>query len=63
MDKRVVYWLAEMKDPEKEIRLSEEHLEFKWVNFQEASTLANYPDFLVMLGKYQEIVQNCLLKH
>lgn len=63
VDKRVVYWLAELKDSGKEIRLSEEHLDMRWVNCTNASELANYPEFIKMLGRYDEIIRKCLTKN
>lgn len=60
VDKRVVYWLAEMRDSAKQVALSEEHLDQKWVNYTAAIALSNYPDFVEMLGIYEEIIKNCL---
>lgn len=62
VDKRVVYWLAELKDPEKEVTLSEEHLELSWAKYSDAIKLANYKDFVDMLGRYDDIIRNCLTK-
>lgn len=56
-DKRVVYWLAELRDPEKEVRLSEEHLDMKWVDYENAIELANYKDFVEMLGRFEDIIK------
>lgn len=58
VDKRVVYWLAELKDSEKEVKLSEEHLDMKWLSFDAATKLANFPDFVAMLREYEEIIRN-----
>ena len=60
VDKRVVYWLAALKDPQKEVKLSEEHLDMKWLNLEAASQLADYPDFVKMLREYEEIISKCL---
>lgn len=62
VDKRVVYWLAELNDPEKPVKLSEEHLDMAWAKYARAIELANYPDFVTMLGKYEGIIRNCLSK-
>lgn len=59
-DKKVVYWLAELKNPNTEVTLSEEHLDMKWATYQEATTLANYPEFVEMLQKYEGIIKTCL---
>jgi len=42
--KRVVYWLAELTNPETPIRLSDEHREFKWTSLEEGKTLVRYAD-------------------
>jgi len=44
-DKRVVYWLAELINPETPVLLSSEHVEFKWSGLDEAkTTLVRFPD-------------------
>lgn len=60
VNKRVVYWLAELKDPQKQVKLSEEHLDMKWLNLEASSQLANYSDFVTMLREYEEIIRKCL---
>ncbi|XP_054843119.1 bis(5'-nucleosyl)-tetraphosphatase [asymmetrical] [Eublepharis macularius] len=42
--KTVIYWLAEMKDHDTEIKLSSEHQAFRWLAPKEACTLAEYQD-------------------
>ena len=41
--KRVVYFLAEVYNPNVHIRLSEEHTDKCWSNLHEAVSLVNYP--------------------
>lgn len=60
VDKRVVYWLAELKNPKKEVKLSEEHLDMKWLDYKRAIEFSNYKDFVEMLGQYEDIIKNCL---
>lgn len=60
VNKRVVYWLAELKDPAKEVQLSEEHLDMKWLPFDAATQLASFPDFVQMLSEYEGIIRNSL---
>ncbi|XP_015683820.1 bis(5'-nucleosyl)-tetraphosphatase [asymmetrical] [Protobothrops mucrosquamatus] len=42
--KTVVYWLAELKDRDTEIKLSSEHQGFRWLSLTEACRLADYED-------------------
>ncbi|XP_077202677.1 bis(5'-nucleosyl)-tetraphosphatase [asymmetrical] [Paroedura picta] len=42
--KTVVYWLAEMKDNNAEVRLSSEHQAFRWLALKEACELSGYQD-------------------
>ena len=47
--KTVVYWLAELVDPETPVALSNEHKDFKWVELEEACKLADYSDMKNLL--------------
>ena len=42
--KKVVYWLAELKDPAISVTLSDEHIALEWAPLQDACALAKYPD-------------------
>uniref|UniRef100_A0A1A7Y9M2 Bis(5'-nucleosyl)-tetraphosphatase [asymmetrical] n=1 Tax=Iconisemion striatum TaxID=60296 RepID=A0A1A7Y9M2_9TELE len=42
--KEVLYWLAELRDPETAVTLSNEHQDYRWVQLEEACTLAGYKD-------------------
>ena len=42
--KTVIYWLAEMKDNDTEIKLSSEHQAFRWLTLNEACRLSGYED-------------------
>ncbi|XP_032069807.1 bis(5'-nucleosyl)-tetraphosphatase [asymmetrical]-like [Thamnophis elegans] len=42
--KTVVYWLAELKDQDTEVKLSSEHQAFRWLTLTEACRLAEYED-------------------
>ena len=52
--KRVVYWLAQLKDPNSAIILSDEHTEYKWLPLNEENELRQYAD---MYGLYREAEQ------
>ncbi|XP_063813872.1 bis(5'-nucleosyl)-tetraphosphatase [asymmetrical] isoform X2 [Pseudophryne corroboree] len=42
--KTVLYWLAELSDPNASVKLSSEHQDFRWLQLQEACKFAGYPD-------------------
>lgn len=42
--KEVLYWLAELKNPETAVALSDEHQDYRWAQLEEACTLAGYKD-------------------
>jgi len=54
--KRVVYWLAEMTNPETPIRLSEEHREFKWLQLEEAKRTVRFPDLQATLDECHQFI-------
>lgn len=53
-DKFVVYWLAELKDPQTNPKLSHEHTEFRWVTKDDAILLVGYDDFAVMITELHD---------
>ncbi|XP_053304647.1 bis(5'-nucleosyl)-tetraphosphatase [asymmetrical] [Spea bombifrons] len=42
--KTVVYWLAELNDSNVEVKLSDEHQDFRWLGLGEACQYAGYED-------------------
>ena len=54
--KVVVYWLAELLDPEKPIRLSHEHQAFKWLSLEEACAVAKYQDMQNALKIFNDYI-------
>lgn len=42
--KEVLYWLAELRDPETALTLSDEHQDYRWARLEDACTLAQYKD-------------------
>lgn len=54
--KVVVYWLAELLDPEKSIRLSHEHQAFKWLSLEEACVVAKYQDMQNALKYFNDYI-------
>lgn len=47
--KTVVYWLAEVKDCNTEIKLSDEHQAFRWLKLEDACKFAEYEDMQATL--------------
>lgn len=59
--KEVVYRLAELRDPDTPVTLSDEHQDYRWVPLKEACTLAQFTDMqdtLKAAQKYLEAWQN-----
>lgn len=56
-EKTVVYWLAQLRDPRKTVRLSEEHLAHRWVCAAEAIHLVGYEDFRIMMEQFAPAVE------
>lgn len=42
--KTVKYWPAELKNPQTEVHLSDEHQDFKWLDIQDACKLAEFKE-------------------
>ncbi|XP_075042660.1 bis(5'-nucleosyl)-tetraphosphatase [asymmetrical] [Mixophyes fleayi] len=42
--KSVIYWLAELSDPNAQVKLSSEHQDFRWLHLQEACKYSEYQD-------------------
>lgn len=54
--KIVIYWLAELLDPEKSIRLSHEHQAFKWLPLEEACSVAKYKEMQTTLRNFNDYI-------
>lgn len=52
--KTVIYWLAELRDPQKDPILSDEHTEFRWLAKADAVSLSGYRDFANMVDYFHE---------
>ncbi|KAM3956706.1 bis(5'-nucleosyl)-tetraphosphatase [asymmetrical]-like [Aphomia sociella] len=55
--KVVVYWLAKLKDPQKEVKLSNEHQDLKWLPVQQAQDLSGFEDMKKLLAEFYEKAQ------
>lgn len=56
--KEVVYWLAELRDPDTPVTLSDEHQDYRWVPLKEACTLAQFTDMQETLKAAQKYLEN-----
>lgn len=56
-EKTVVYWLAQLRDAKKTVRLSEEHLAHQWVSAAEAIHLVGHEDFRFMIEQFEPVVE------
>ncbi|XP_072920303.1 bis(5'-nucleosyl)-tetraphosphatase [asymmetrical] [Hemitrygon akajei] len=54
--KTVIYWLAELKDNNVEITLSDEHQTFRWLNVDEACALAKYREMQEALREAHQFI-------
>ncbi|XP_063830415.1 bis(5'-nucleosyl)-tetraphosphatase [asymmetrical] [Ostrinia nubilalis] len=58
--KVVVYWLAKLRDPLKEVKLSDEHQDLKWLPLQQAQDVSGYEDMKQLLAEFNEKAQKLL---
>jgi len=55
--KNVIYWLSELKDPQTQITLSDEHQAFEWLSLANAQNYAKYPDLQKLLHKADNFIK------
>lgn len=60
MPKIVIYWLAELIDPDKSVRLSNEHQAFQWLSLSEACDLAEYQEMRRALKEFDKYISQNL---
>ncbi|XP_023177542.2 bis(5'-nucleosyl)-tetraphosphatase [asymmetrical] [Drosophila hydei] len=56
--KIVIYWLAELRNPNQEVVLSEEHTDLKWLTKDAAKECVGFKDNQVMIDKFHEMILN-----
>ncbi|KAM6979834.1 bis(5'-nucleosyl)-tetraphosphatase [asymmetrical] [Aplochiton taeniatus] len=56
--KEVLYWLAELRDPQTPITLSDEHKDYRWAHVEEACVLAEYKDLQDTLRSAQRYLES-----
>ena len=54
----MVYWLAELRDPQTAVTMSEEHQDYRWLPLSEACSLAGFPDMIETLEQCEEFIQH-----
>lgn len=59
--KIVIYWLAELLDPNKSVKMSNEHQAFKWLPLREACDLAIYSEMRKALSEFDKYIRENLL--
>ncbi|XP_042241658.1 bis(5'-nucleosyl)-tetraphosphatase [asymmetrical]-like isoform X2 [Homarus americanus] len=55
--KEVVYWPAELKDPSSAVKISDEHVEFRWAPLTEACSLVGFTDLVAALKECEEFLR------
>lgn len=58
--KVVTYWLAEVIDPNVNVKLSDEHQDYKWLNLEDACKYGKYVDMQEMLKFFDNYIQTHL---
>lgn len=54
--KIVIYWLAELINPDKPVIMSSEHQAYKWLGLQEACSLAEYTEMQKALHQFDDYI-------
>ena len=54
--KTAVYFLGELTNPNQEIKLSREHIAYKWVTFDEALSTAIFPNYETLYSAAREFI-------
>ncbi|XP_041349442.1 bis(5'-nucleosyl)-tetraphosphatase [asymmetrical]-like [Gigantopelta aegis] len=58
-NKRVIYWLAELKDPETAVTLSDEHIAFRWCTIDDVMDLIHiYPVLQKLMKEADEFIHS-----
>lgn len=55
--KVVIYWLAELINPNTEVKLSSEHTEYKWLNMENLNSYAKYEDMIGLIKHYNDLIK------
>lgn len=55
--KRVLYWLAKLINDQAQVKLSDEHTEYKWLQLKEACEHVKYNDTITLLEYYESLIE------
>jgi bis(5'-nucleosidyl)-tetraphosphatase len=55
--KQVLYWLAEVNDPNVPVVLSEEHQALKWLKLDDACEIVHYEEMKKVLKEAENAIQ------
>ncbi|XP_040277119.1 bis(5'-nucleosyl)-tetraphosphatase [asymmetrical] [Bufo bufo] len=55
--KTVIYWLGELKDRNAQVKLSNEHQDYRWLRLQEACSYVGYQDMQNTLKEAHQFLQ------
>lgn len=58
--KIVIYWLAELINRDKSVRMSHEHRAYEWLPLREACDLAKYSEMRVALAEFDKYISENL---
>lgn len=50
--KTVKFWLAELRDVNKQPELSHEHSEYRWLSKEDAISICDIPEFTAILNEF-----------
>lgn len=57
-EKTVIFWLAELKNVEKQPQIShEEHSEYRWLTKEQALDICKMPEFAELVNEFDEVAK------
>ncbi|CAF0919630.1 unnamed protein product [Brachionus calyciflorus] len=56
--KKVLYWIAKMLNPNTEIKLSHEHINYKWLKLSDACEITKYDEMKCVLNRADTFIIN-----
>lgn len=60
--RKIYYWLAELRNPTAEVKLSHEHQKYKWLPVTEACEIAEREELKTLLQYYNKLIYQQKLK-
>lgn len=56
--KTVIFWLAQLKNVNKEPQLSAEHSKYRWLTKEQALEKCQLPEFAEIVNEFDKVAQN-----